>query len=96
MSLWLFQAYDGEQLRFKEGGFPKLKLFFLRELHGLKAVEVEEGALPCLEDLRIGSSPLLNEVPSGIQHLRNLKVLQNYDMPNEFVLSMQPNEGSDY
>ena len=94
--LWLYQAYDGEQLHFEEGCFPKLKLLVLRELHGLKAVEIEEGALPCLEEFRIGSSPLLNEVPSGVQHLRNLKVLANYDMPSEFVRSMQPDGGSNY
>ena len=51
--------------------------------------------MPHLEELRIGSSPLLNEVPS-IQHLRNLKVLANYDMPREFVHSMQPGGDSEY
>ena len=96
VSLWLYKAYGGEQLHFEEGGFPRLKLLVLRELQELKVVEVEEGALPHLEELRIGSSPLLNEVPSGIQHLRNLKVLANYDMPNDFVLSMQPNGGAEY
>ena len=57
-------------------------------------VEIEEGALP-LEELRIGPSPLLNEVPSGIKHLGNLKVVSFYDMPNDFVLSMQPDGGSE-
>ncbi|GMN66354.1 hypothetical protein TIFTF001_035418 [Ficus carica] len=62
----------------------------------LRKVEIERGALPLLEELTIGPSPLLNEVPSGIRHLRNLKVLANYDMPAEFVLGIQPNGGSDY
>ncbi|PON55823.1 LRR domain containing protein [Parasponia andersonii] len=84
-SLWLYRAYEGEQLHFEEGGFPQLKLLVLRELHGLKVVEIEEGALPYLEELRIGSSPLLKEVPSGVQHLSHLKVLANYDMPSECV-----------
>ncbi|XP_024027725.1 disease resistance protein RPM1 [Morus notabilis] len=89
-------AYDGDKLHFEEGAFKKLKLLVLRELHGLKVLEIDEGALPLLEELRIGPSPLLKEVPFGIQHLRNLKVLANYSMPSEFVLSMQPDGGSDY
>lgn len=96
VSLWLYQAYDGDKLHFEEGAFKKLKLLVLRELHGLKVLEIDEGALPLLEELRIGPSPLLKEVPFGIQHLRNLKVLANYSMPSEFVLSMQPDGGSDY
>ncbi|PON55819.1 LRR domain containing protein [Parasponia andersonii] len=66
------------------------------ELHGLKLVEIEEGALPCLEELTIASNPLLNVVPSGVQHLKNLKILANFDMPTEFVLSMNPDGGSKY
>ncbi|GMN64784.1 hypothetical protein TIFTF001_033840 [Ficus carica] len=96
VSLWLPRVYNGEELRFTEGGFLKLKLLVLRELQGLKQVEIERGALPLLEELRIEPILLLNEVPSGIRHLGNPKVLANYDMPAEFVLSMQPNGGSDY
>lgn len=59
-------------------------------------ITIERGALPNLEALTIGPSPLLNEVPSRIEHLRNLKALANYDMPTEFVSNMQPDGGSDY
>ena len=90
VSLWLYRAYKGDKLYFEEGGFQRLKLLVLTELHGLNAVEIKEGALPWLEELRIGSSPLLNRVPSGIEHLRSLKVFANYDMPSDFVLSIQP------
>ncbi|GMN27195.1 hypothetical protein TIFTF001_040998 [Ficus carica] len=96
VSLWLYRAYEGAQLHFEVGGFRKLKLLVLRDLQGLEVVEIEEGALPLLEELRIGPSPLLNGVPSGIQHLRSLKVLAFYDMPNEFVSSIQPDGGSEY
>ncbi|GMN63438.1 hypothetical protein TIFTF001_032516 [Ficus carica] len=96
VSLWLYRAYEGEQLHFVVGGFQKLKLLVLRDLQRLEALEIQEGALPLLEELRIGPSPLLNDVPSGIQHLRSLKVLAFYDMPNEFVRSMQPEGGSEY
>ncbi|GMN31773.1 hypothetical protein TIFTF001_049717 [Ficus carica] len=96
VSLWLYRAYEGTQLHFEVGGFRKLKLLVLRDMQGLELVEIEEGALPLLEELRIGPSPLLDEVPSGLQHLRSLKVLAFYDMPNELVHKMQPNGGSDY
>lgn len=96
VSLWLYRAYDGDKLHFEEGGFRKLKLLVLRELHELKELEIDEGALPHLEEFRIGPSPLLNEVPVGIQHLGNLKVLVIYCMPSEFVLSMQPDGGSEH
>ncbi|GMN70238.1 hypothetical protein TIFTF001_039282 [Ficus carica] len=95
VSLWLSRAYEGEQLRFEVGGFHKLKLLVLRDLQRLGVVDIEEGALPILEELRLGPSPLLNEMPSGIQHRRSLKVLAFYDMPDELVLNMQPDGGSD-
>jgi hypothetical protein len=36
------------------------------------------------------------EVPSGIQHLKSLKVLNVYEMQGEFVLCMQLEGGKDY
>ncbi|KAK9981911.1 hypothetical protein SO802_035281 [Lithocarpus litseifolius] len=57
---------------------------------------IDEGALPLLEKLRIGACPQLKEVPSGIHHLKCLKNLQIYEMPTDFVLSLQPNEGPDF
>ncbi|PON31645.1 LRR domain containing protein [Parasponia andersonii] len=77
-----------------EGSLLKLKLLILRELSGLKVVEIRDGALPHLEKMKIGCSPLLNEVSSGVQHLRNVKVLANYDMPKEFMLSIDGKEHS--
>nr|POF03102.1 putative disease resistance rpp8-like protein 4 [Quercus suber] len=57
---------------------------------------IDEGALPLLEKLGIGPSPLLKEVPSDIHNLKSLKDLIFFEMPREFVLSMQPNEGPDF
>jgi disease resistance protein RPM1 len=96
INLTLNHAYDGEQLHFKEGGFRKLKKLTLRELKTLKMVEIDRGSLPSLEQLEIGPSPQMKELPTGIQHLKSLKILDFYEMHGEFVLRMQPDGGEDY
>ncbi|XP_057497462.1 disease resistance protein RPM1-like [Actinidia eriantha] len=94
--LGLHDAYDGELLHFKEGGFQKLKVLELYDLSALNSVIIDNGALPLLQELEIGSTPHLKEVPSGIQHLRNLTDLTFCDMTKEFALTMLPEEGQDY
>lgn len=94
VNLWLYQAYDGEELHFEEGGFQKLKELSLGKLYPLKVLKIDRGALPLLEKLGIGPSPLLKEVPSNVQYLENLKLLKIYQMPRKFVLDMQPGPGS--
>ncbi|KAL5547898.1 hypothetical protein UlMin_003129 [Ulmus minor] len=73
----LRNAFAGEELHFEKGGFEKLKDLLLEELDGLKHIEIDEGALPALEMLRLYQCPLLKEVPS-VKHLTKLK---------EFVLN---------
>uniref|UniRef100_A0A2N9G8R4 NB-ARC domain-containing protein n=1 Tax=Fagus sylvatica TaxID=28930 RepID=A0A2N9G8R4_FAGSY len=96
MQVWLHDGYEGEQLHIEGGGFQKLKLLGLRNLRGLNRLIIDEGSLPLLENLTIGPGPLLKEVPSGIHHLKSLKNLQFLEMPREFVLSLQPDEGPDF
>ncbi|CAL5416982.1 unnamed protein product [Camellia sinensis] len=98
LRLVLLEAYDGEQLYFEVGRFQKLKELTLVGCKGLNSVIIEEGALPLLEDLTIGPSPHLKEVPSGIYHLRNLKTLNVVGMLEEFIDRMEPkpNQGKDY
>ena len=96
ITLCLNHAYDGEQLHFVEGGFRKLKKLTLRELKRLKIVEIDNRSLPVLQELAIGPCPQMGEVPSGIQHLKSLKILDFYEMHREFVLRMQQEGGQDY
>ncbi|KAE7996563.1 hypothetical protein FH972_001275 [Carpinus fangiana] len=96
ITLSLNHAYDGEQLHFEEGSFRKLKKLILREMEKLKMMEIDKGSLPGLEQLEIGPCPQMKEVPSGIQDLESLKIIDFYEMQREFVLRMQPDGGDDY
>lgn len=48
-----YEAYNGEKLHFKEGGFTKLKELELRYLNQINILIVDKGALPLLEELSI-------------------------------------------
>ncbi|KAL5547900.1 hypothetical protein UlMin_003131 [Ulmus minor] len=65
-------AFVGEELHFEKGGFEKLKVLWLHKLDGLKHIEIDEGALPALEILRVSNCQLVEEVPS-VKHLTKLK-----------------------
>ncbi|PQM42686.1 disease resistance protein RPM1-like [Prunus yedoensis var. nudiflora] len=84
MQLGIYEAFSCEELHF-EGGFSKLKELNLRHLKGLKLMTIHNGALPLLETLEIGPSPQLQQVPSGIHHIGNLKSLIFVDMPSHFM-----------
>nr|POE83266.1 disease resistance protein rpm1 [Quercus suber] len=90
------KAYNGEQLQIGKGGFSKLKVLVLRDLSELNSLNIEKEAFPLLEEFYIGYCPQLKEVPSGFQHLRNLKELNITDMPTEFEKSLDPEQGSHY
>ncbi|KAK4551583.1 hypothetical protein RGQ29_032332 [Quercus rubra] len=96
MRLQLLNGYGGEQLHIEGGGFQKLKNLRLDNLGGLNRLIIDEGALPLLEKLVIGECPQLKEVPSGIHHLKSLKIVEFVEMPIELVLSLQPDEGPDF
>ncbi|KAL7188050.1 hypothetical protein ACSBR1_037987 [Camellia fascicularis] len=79
------EAYEGEGLCFKAGGFQRLKELHLSKLKGLRWVRVEEGAMPHLERLSIRSSELMEEVPSGIEHLTHLQTFGLADMSEKLI-----------
>ena len=91
VELWIEEnAYDGENLQFEKGVFPRLKFLELRNLSGLNSIIIEEGALPNLERLDFGPSPHMKEVPFGFYHLKKLKYLIANEMADEFVDGMRP------
>ncbi|KAK4575583.1 hypothetical protein RGQ29_026516 [Quercus rubra] len=90
------KAYNGEQVHIGKEGFSKLKELSLGDLSELNSLNIEKEAFPLLEKLNIGGCPQLKEVPSGFQHLRNLKELIITDMPTEFEKSLDPEQGSHY
>ncbi|OMO93471.1 Disease resistance protein [Corchorus olitorius] len=95
--LELLQATEGNTLRFKAGSFKKLKHLGIDKFEGLKCIELEKGAMPCLENLSIQRCKLLERVPLGIEYLAKLKVLEFFDMPEELIMTLRPDaQGGDY
>lgn len=94
--LTFHRGYNGEKMHFEEGGFQKLKYLRLARLSELNTITIDQGAIPLLEKLEIFFCPSLKEVPSGIQHLKNLKQLSLTWMSVEFNERLSPNNGQDY
>ncbi|CAL5441189.1 unnamed protein product [Camellia sinensis] len=88
--LILEQAYEGEGLCFKAGGFQRLKDLHLYKLKGLRWVRVEEGAMPHLETLTIRNNESMEEVPSGIEHLKNLQTFKLCEMSEKLISTLYP------
>ncbi|PON38695.1 NB-ARC domain, LRR domain containing protein [Parasponia andersonii] len=80
-------AYYGEELKFEEGAFPKLKVLRVRSSSKLRWLIIEEGALCNLEEFHIGPRLQLKELSCGFQHLRNLEEVSFREMPANFLMS---------
>ncbi|XP_027157400.1 disease resistance protein RPM1-like [Coffea eugenioides] len=91
-------SYQGERLCFKAGGFLKLKRLWLRRMEGLRWMTVEEGACPNLRKLVLSRLPLLEDLPSGIQHLSHLQELGLCEMSSRLMekVENQQEESEDY
>ncbi|XP_062078201.1 disease resistance protein RPM1-like [Humulus lupulus] len=82
-----YDGYVGEKLHFKERTFPNLKVLMLYSLRKLQFMVIEEGSLCNLEELFIGPCPQLKELPSGFQHLTNIKKVHLRELPTIFWMS---------
>ncbi|KAH7514840.1 hypothetical protein FEM48_Zijuj11G0133100 [Ziziphus jujuba var. spinosa] len=95
--LKLCKAYEGDRLCFATGGFKKLKHLRFDEFNELRSVDIELGAMPCVETLSIQRCKLLEKVPSGIEHLPKLRVLEFFNMPEKLMKTLCPYaQGTDY
>lgn len=89
-------TYKGQSLHFEDGGFQTLKELSIGDLDNLNSITIDKGALLSLKKMELTTIPQLKTVPTGIQHLKKLEVLDIPDMPTEFVRSIDPNGGKDY
>ncbi|KAK3435282.1 hypothetical protein EUGRSUZ_D02629, partial [Eucalyptus grandis] len=90
--LVLLHAYNWQTLCFKAKGFMKLKILGLDLFEELEFIQVEKGAMPCLEKLMVLRCKLLKDLPLGIEHLNMLKVLEFFELPCELVQKLKPDE----
>ncbi|XP_073112212.1 disease resistance protein RPM1-like [Elaeis guineensis] len=90
--LGMYNAYDGQELRFHAGGFPKLKFLMLGGSNRLDSISMEEGALPSLSELSLLRCRGMNLLPQGIE-------LFKLGMENDGCLSLENDksqDGNDY
>ncbi|XP_030516344.1 disease resistance protein RPM1-like [Rhodamnia argentea] len=90
VELQLGDAYEGESLCFRRGGFPRLKLLWLIKLKNLKWVTMEEDTMPSLEKLTLRRCESLKEMPPDIERLSSLKVIVFDGMPGELFARQNP------
>ncbi|PKI68488.1 hypothetical protein CRG98_011126 [Punica granatum] len=91
----LEKVYNWKILHFSAKGFKKLRRLGLDNFQELRGIEVEEGALPSFVKLIIQRCKLLQNVPSGIEYLTKLKVLEFFDVHDELVRKLEHDDQSE-
>ncbi|GFZ16608.1 hypothetical protein Acr_25g0010170 [Actinidia rufa] len=96
-SLEILHAYVGEELCFKAGAFQNLEALVLAELKELIWVRVEASSMHHLKKLSLMDCKLMEDLPSGIEHLTSLERLNLSDMPYSLISRLGRNlQGGDY
>ncbi|XP_057478397.1 disease resistance protein RPM1-like [Actinidia eriantha] len=96
-TLEILHAYVGEELCFKVGAFQNLETVLLAVLKELIWVRMEASSMHRLKNLSFLDCKLMEEVPSGIEHLTNLERLHLSDMPYSLISRLDRNlQGGDY
>ncbi|PNT63361.1 hypothetical protein BRADI_4g14697v3 [Brachypodium distachyon] len=83
--LQLNNAYKGKVMRCCCSGFLKLRIFIITELEELEEWAVDEGAMPCVQEVWIMSCAKLTAIPVGFQSLATLQRLRLVGMPSSFL-----------
>ncbi|KAI5655699.1 hypothetical protein M9H77_32886 [Catharanthus roseus] len=84
----LWEDDELENLCFKAGSFQKLKKLCLGKLIRLRSLTIEEGAMPHLEKLELTGCELMEELPEGIENLKQLQEVELYLMPDKLTAEM--------
>ncbi|VAI69027.1 unnamed protein product [Triticum turgidum subsp. durum] len=82
-------AYNGEQLAFLTGWFPKLKILYLGGLPNLSRLEIQQGAMESLEALCLHNLSSMTKVPAGIEFLMPLQYLNFREITIDFLAELR-------
>ncbi|KAK9016512.1 hypothetical protein V6N11_079008 [Hibiscus sabdariffa] len=86
------KAFIGKKLACSAQGFPKLESLSLKDLSQLEEWKVDEGAMPCLQRLQIGSCRGLKMLPDGLRFITTLQQLKIEKMPKAFKERVEKGE----
>lgn len=85
-------SHEGREMVCSRGRFTKLLVLKLWKLEMLEELQVEEGAMQNLRELDIRSCKEL-KFPTGLKHLKNLRELKSWGMPEEFTTRIEEIRG---
>ncbi|KAK7853994.1 disease resistance protein rpm1 [Quercus suber] len=85
-------SYERKEMVCSRGRFTKLVVLKLWKLEMLEELQVEEGAMQNLRELDIRSCKEL-KFPTGLKHLKNLRELNSWGMPEEFTIRIEEIRG---
>ncbi|RDY07613.1 Disease resistance protein RPM1, partial [Mucuna pruriens] len=94
--LELYDTYIGDVLHFKNGWLKGLKVLHVESLPMLKTIKIDEGAIPYVEELKIGKCNEMVQVPRDMKNLTRLQKLYLYDMHEQFINRMRDTGSDDY
>ncbi|XP_058089098.1 disease resistance protein RPM1-like isoform X2 [Magnolia sinica] len=93
--LQLWNAYEGQQLCFRNGQFTKLRKLYLEDMKQLNQIVIEKGALPSIRNLTLHTCRELKTLPEGIEYLTVLQELILWDMPTELIDKLKLKDGTE-